>query len=127
MVSQLTFHYCPLYTLINSGVTHYFIARVIVGRLGLKPIIVLQIKIKMLDRDKIQSSQMLIGELVFLRDREMVRDLIVMDMLDFDMILNIDFLSRYKVELDYRKKKKLSSTYTVVSSLPLEKVKFLVC
>lgn len=35
----------------------------------------------------------------------MVMDLIVMDMSDFDVILDMDFLSRYRVKTDCRKKK----------------------
>lgn len=39
----------------------------------------------------------------------MVMDLKVIDMSNFDMMFDIDFLSRYRVEIDYRKKKKSSS------------------
>lgn len=35
----------------------------------------------------------------------MVVDLIVIDMLDFDMILNIYFLNKYGAKINYRKKK----------------------
>lgn len=35
----------------------------------------------------------------------MVIDLIVIDMSDFDVILGIDFLSKYGVEINYTKKK----------------------
>lgn len=39
-------------------------------------------------------------------------DLIVMDMSDFGIIVGMDFLSTYKVEIDYRKKKvKFCNTY----------------
>lgn len=49
------------------------------------------------NRDKIYSSQMLI--------RETITNLIVIDMLNFDMILGMDFLNIYKVKIDYRKNK----------------------
>lgn len=48
---------------------------------------------------------MLIGKTISLRGRKLVIDFIVIDMLNFDVILDIDFLSRYEVEIDYRKKK----------------------
>lgn len=50
---------------------------------------------------------MLIREIVFLGGKELVIDMIMMDMLDFDMILGMDFLSRYEVEIDCKKKKGL--------------------
>lgn len=48
---------------------------------------------------------MLVGNSVFLRGHEMVIDLIVFDMSYFDIILRMDFLSCYRVEIDCRKKK----------------------
>lgn len=59
----------------------------------------------MLDGDKILSNQILLGKTIFLRNREMIVDLIVFDMFNFDIILGIDFLSRYGVKIDSRKKK----------------------
>lgn len=43
--------------------------------------------------------------MVSLGGQEMVMNQIVMNMSDFDMILNMDFLSRYGVEIDHKKKK----------------------
>lgn len=48
---------------------------------------------------------MLIRETISLRDREMVINLIVMDMPNFDVIFGMNFLSKHRVEIDYRKKK----------------------
>lgn len=48
---------------------------------------------------------MLIEEIVSLRCQKLVIDLIVMDIPDFDMILDIDFLSNYETEIDYKKSK----------------------
>lgn len=42
---------------------------------------------------------------MFLTGREIVVDLMVFDMSDFDIILGIDFLSYYRVNIDYKKKK----------------------
>lgn len=41
----------------------------------------------MLDKDKIHNSHMLIGEIVSLRGQKMVVDLIVMNILDFNVVL----------------------------------------
>lgn len=63
------------------------------------------ISIEMANRDKIQRNQMLLGKTVFLRGREIVMDLILFDMTDFDIILGMDFLSHYEVGINYKKKK----------------------
>lgn len=64
MTSQLIFHSCHLYVLIDYNVTHSFISRGIIERLGLELTFVVNICIEMLDRDKILSNQMLLGEIM---------------------------------------------------------------
>lgn len=59
----------------------------------------------MSDRDKFLNNQILKGETVTLTGKKMIINLIVFDMFDFNMILSIDFISRYGAEIDYRKKK----------------------
>lgn len=43
---------------------------------------------------------MLLGEIVILRGQEFVVNLIIFDMLEFDMILNMDFLTMYRVKIN---------------------------
>lgn len=43
--------------------------------------------------DQVYSSSILIREIVFLRGHEMVMDLMIMDMPDFDVTLDMDFLA----------------------------------
>lgn len=57
--------------------------------------------------NKLYNNQMLIKEIVTLNGQELVIDLTIIDMLDFDIILDIDFLKKYRVET-YCKKKKSS-------------------
>lgn len=45
------------------------------------------------------------GEIATLRGRDMAVNLIVFVMPNFDMILVINFLSRYEVKIDHKKKK----------------------
>lgn len=52
---------------------------------------------------QVHNSLILVGEIVFLKGHVMVIDLIVVDMPNFDTILDIDFLSKYGAK--YRKKK----------------------
>lgn len=44
------------------------------------------------------SNKLLIGELIIVK--EFMIDLIVFDMFEFDIILEIDFLRRYRVEIE---------------------------
>lgn len=67
MISQLILHSFPLYTLIDYGATHSFIARGVMERQMLEHTIVFDITIKMLDRDKIKSNHMLLGKTMFFR------------------------------------------------------------
>lgn len=63
------------------------------------------INIEILDGGKVHNNHMLIGEIAFLRGRELAIDLIVIDMLYFDVILDMDFLRKSRVKIDYQKKK----------------------
>lgn len=71
---------------------HCFISKSIVERLGFEPLTILQIK-------------MLVVETVFLRSCAMTIDLIIMDTPDFDVTLDMGFLSRYRAQIDCKKKK----------------------
>lgn len=57
------------------------------------------------DEDRTSSNQMLLSKSIFLRCREIVVDFIVFDMPEFDIIMRMDFLSHYGMEIDCRKKK----------------------
>lgn len=59
----------------------------------------------MSDRDQVHNNLILIKEIVFLRGCVIVVDLIIMDISNFDMILDIDILSRYKVEINAKRRK----------------------
>lgn len=59
---------------------------------------------------------MLLGETLFLRGREIMVNFIMFDMLDFNIILDMDFLSHYGVEIECKKRKSNSSWKTVKNS-----------
>lgn len=50
------------------------------------------------------SNQMSLGEIVTLRGWELALDLIVFDMFYFNVIWDMDLLSQYRVEINYKKK-----------------------
>lgn len=63
------------------------------------------INIEMLDVDKILSDRILLGQIMVLKGQELKVDLIMFEMLDFYIILGMDFLNRYEVEIKCKKKK----------------------
>lgn len=63
------------------------------------------ISIKMHDGDKVLSKQMLLGEIVFMRGQEIVVGLLMFDILDFVIILGINFLGWYKASLIVERRK----------------------
>lgn len=105
MIGQLTFYFCHFYVLIDSSITHSFITRGIIERLGIEPTYVDDICIKMSDGDKILSNQMLLGKTMSLRGKYMTTNLVVLDMLNFNVILDMDFLSYFEAKINCRKKK----------------------
>lgn len=63
------------------------------------------ISIGMLDGDKILSGNLLLGQTVVLKGQELIVYLIMFEMLDFDMIFGMDFLDKYEVKINCKKKK----------------------
>lgn len=89
IIGKLFYHNTHLYILVDS---HYFIARNIVQRLNLKPFKISQkFKIEMFDGDCVVSELVMIGEAIFIKGKEMLVDEIVFEMLDFDLILGMNF------------------------------------
>lgn len=60
---------------------------------------------KLPNGNKITIDKLLLDKAITLRGRDMITDLIVFNMLEFIVILGMDFHSRYGAEIDYRKKK----------------------
>lgn len=81
--------------------SHYFIVRNIIERLGLEPLVISQIRIKMPNEDQVHNILMLVGETVFLGGHVIIMNLIIINMLDFYVILGMNFLSRNRAEIDY--------------------------
>lgn len=59
----------------------------------------------MQDEDQVHNILILVEETVFLKGHTMVMKLIIMDMPNFDTILGMNFLKRYKAKIYYKKKK----------------------
>ncbi|XP_031249520.1 uncharacterized protein LOC116107387 [Pistacia vera] len=106
VTSQLQFHSTSLYVLIDSGATHSFISYGIIKRLGLEPSKVEHaVKIEMPNGENYVADKLLMEETIVIDGPELNVDLIIFYMPDFYMILGIDFLSKFGVLIDCRKKK----------------------
>lgn len=53
------------------------------------------------NEDQVHNILMLVGETVFLGGHVIIMNLIIINMLDFYVILGMNFLSRNRVEIDY--------------------------
>ena len=77
-----------------------------IKRLGLEPSRVGQaIRIELPDGGSVMTKEVFYGETIVINGRELTIDLIVFDMPDFDVILGMDFLSKYGAKIDCSKKK----------------------
>lgn len=63
------------------------------------------ISIEVLDGDMILSDNMLLSQTMLLRDEELTFYLIVFEISDFNMILGMDFFSRYRAKIDDKRRK----------------------
>ena len=95
----------PAYALIDSGATHSFASTKYVRRLG-KPLDKLDVKysISLPSGELMSSDQVLRGCTVFVDGRELFIDLVVLDMPDYEVILGMDWLSKYHATIDCQKK-----------------------
>ena len=105
VTGQLTFLDTLLYVLIDCGVTHSFVSRGVIKRLGLTPSVAERsISIDIPDVGVIVSDLILVDQEVIIIGRVLRIDLIMLELADFDMILGMDFLSCYGAEIDCKRK-----------------------
>lgn len=82
------------------------VTRSIMERKGLNPILMAQkMRIESFDKDTQISNKMLLGQIIVMKGKHMLVALIVFNMPNFNMILGIDFLGMYEVEINYQRKK----------------------
>lgn len=70
-------------------------------RLKLNPTpIVQRVNVELLDGDTLISNKVLMGETIIIKGRDMLVDLIMFDTLNFGMILKVNFLEKYGIDIN---------------------------
>ena len=87
--------------LFNFGATHSFISAMFANCLGRNKDDIRQtFRMALLSSDVMLSNYWLRVVLVVISKRELSIDLVILDMIDYDVILGMDFLSKYKATID---------------------------
>ena len=85
----------------DLGLTHFFVSISFAGLLGM-PLASMDFDFNIATptKDSVMASRMLRDCLVMIGYREMLVDLVLLDLLDFDVILGIDWLASYNPLVD---------------------------
>ena len=105
VLGEILIHGVPTFALIDSGATHSFASKKYVKRLDIMPCKLSDPYSVMLPSGEIVSSNLAIqNSPVIIDNRELLVNLIVMDMPEYDVILGMDWLSRYNASIDCKRK-----------------------
>ncbi|XP_075504421.1 uncharacterized protein LOC142541853 [Primulina tabacum] len=87
--------------LLDSRATHSFISESFVKRLGITAsTIETQLAIALPSGQELQTDQIVRGCPIYVQGHQMYAELIVLKITDFDVILGMDWLSKYRVNID---------------------------
>ena len=94
------------YVLFDSGASHTFIARAFVKELGTEPEVLNVGYVVALPSGKTMRSNKVIKNCpIQIRDQILHADPVILDLVDFDLILGMDWLARYHATIQCREKK----------------------
>ena len=93
------------YTLVDLGATHSFASRPFLDCLQIETQpLEGRMKVSLLAGDPLVSDRVVKDSRVLIGGQEFPADLVALDMRDFDVVLDMDLLSRHRATLDYYKK-----------------------
>ncbi|KAI3443877.1 hypothetical protein Pfo_000542 [Paulownia fortunei] len=95
----------PAIALIDSGSTHSFASCAFVRKLGITPdLLKVRYSVTIPSREEMDSNQMLRACSIQISDRTLYADLVVLPMPNFEVILGMDWLTKYHATIDCNKK-----------------------
>ena len=91
--------------LFDPGATYSFVSLVFVSKSGWQTVrMVIPLSIAITLSDSLDTDVVLPGCPVLIEGRELLADLILLDVMDFDVILGMDWLSQHYATVDYWRK-----------------------
>ena len=106
VVGQIFIAHTSAYTLIDSGALHSFMYTLFVKKLDIEPVLLDEVCVVSLLLGKNLTSRFSFKKVpVKVAGREFLVDLIVLEMVDYDVILGMDWLSKYNATIFYCRKK----------------------
>ncbi|KAI3446801.1 hypothetical protein Pfo_003466 [Paulownia fortunei] len=95
----------PAIALIDSGSTHSFASCAFVRKLGITPdLLKVRYSVAVPSGEEMDSNQMLRACSIQISDRTLYADLVVLPMPNFEVILGMDWLTKYHATIDCNKK-----------------------
>ncbi|XP_022871713.1 uncharacterized protein LOC111390829 [Olea europaea var. sylvestris] len=105
ITSKFSIFGIPVLVLFDSGATHSFMSTEYVRRLGKTPDMQeISYSVTIISEDVQQTNLIVRACVIFMKNRELYANLIVVDMKDYDIILSMDWLSKYQATIDCKRK-----------------------
>ena len=106
VAGQISIAHTSAYILIDSGASYSFMSVLFVRKLDMEPVLLDEACIVSLPSGENLTSRFVFKEVpVKVAGRELPVDLIVLEMVDYDVILGMDWLSKYNATIFCRRKK----------------------
>ena len=106
VAGQIAIAHTLAYTLIDSRASHSFVFAMFVKKLNVEQILLDEVCVVSLPSGENLTSRFSFKEVpIKVTGRELPVDLIVLEMVDYDVILGMDWLSKYNATIFCRRKK----------------------